>query len=51
MEKPPNKQCIDEVKMTRNRMFPLRMRADLKNGEEKVAVAQEAIQSEPKDKN
>ena len=39
------------MKMTRNGMFPLRMRADLKNGEEKVAVAQEAIQSEPKDEN
>ena len=32
MDKPPSKQCIAEVKMTRNRMFPLRMRADLKNG-------------------
>ena len=26
MDKPPSKQCIVEVKMTRNRMFPLRMR-------------------------
>ena len=39
MDKPPSKQCIAEVKMKRNRMFPLRMRAYLKNGEEKVAVA------------
>ena len=50
MDKPPSKQCIVEVKMTRNRMFPLRMRADLKN-EEEIAVAQEAFQSEPKDDN
>ena len=51
MDKPPSKQCIAEVKMTRNRMFPLRIRADLKNAEEKAAMAQEAFQSEPKDEN
>ena len=51
MDKPPSKQCIAEVKMTRNRMFPLRMRADLKNEEKIAAVAKEAIQSEPKDEN
>jgi len=51
MDKPPSKQCISEVKMTRNRMFPLRMRADLKNEEKIAAVAKEAIQSEPKDEN
>ena len=51
MDKPPSKQCIAEVKMTRNKMFPLRMRADL-NNEEKIAVVEkEAIQSEPKDEN
>lgn len=27
MDKTPSKQCIAEVKMTRNRMFPLRMKA------------------------
>ena len=32
-------------------MFPLRMRADLKNEEKIAAVTQEAIQSEPKDEN
>ena len=51
MDKPHNKQCIVEVKMTRNMMFPLRMRADLKNEEKIAAVAKEAIQSEPKDEN
>lgn len=30
-------------------MFPLRMKVDLKNGEEIAAVTQEAFQSEPKD--
>ena len=48
MDKPPNKQCMAELKMTRNKMFPLRMRADLKNENEVVAVTQEAFQSEPK---
>ena len=51
MDKPPNKQCIAEVNMTRNRMFPLRMRADLKNEEKIAAVTQEAFQSKPKDDN
>eukprot|EP00253_Pinus_taeda_P029590 PITA_29590 len=31
MDIAPSKRCIAEVKMTRNRMFPLRIRADLKN--------------------
>ena len=31
MDRAPSKQCIVEVEMTRNRMFPLRMKADLKN--------------------
>ena len=51
MDKPPSKQCIAEVKMTKNKMFPLRMRADLKNEEKIVAVAQKAFQSKPKDDN
>jgi len=51
MDKTPNKQCIAEVKMTRNRMFPLRMKVDLKNGEEIVVETQEAFQSEPKNEN
>jgi len=38
MDKRPNKQCIADVKMTRKRMFPLRMKADLKNKEEMAVV-------------
>ena len=34
MDIAPSKRCIAEVKMTRNRMFPLRIRADLKNKNE-----------------
>eukprot|EP00253_Pinus_taeda_P009530 PITA_09530 len=51
MDIPPSKRCIAEVKMTRNRMFPLRIRADLKNKIEIAAVTQEAFQSVPKDEN
>eukprot|EP00253_Pinus_taeda_P016095 PITA_16095 len=51
MDIPPRKRCIAEVKMTRNRMFPLRIRADLKNKNEIAAVTQEAFQSVPKDEN
>ena len=51
MDRKPSKQYITEVKMTRNMMFPLRMKGDLKNKEVIVAVTQEAFQSEPKDKN
>eukprot|EP00253_Pinus_taeda_P017412 PITA_17412 len=51
MDIAPSKRCIAEVKMTRNRMFPLRIRADLKNKNEIAAVTQEAFQSVPKDEN
>eukprot|EP00253_Pinus_taeda_P024649 PITA_24649 len=51
MDIAPSKRCIAEVKMTRNRMFPLRIRADLKNKEVIAAVIQEAFQSVPKDEN
>ena len=51
MEKPPIKKCIAEVKMTRNKMFPLKIRADLKNKEVIVVVTQEAFQSVPEDEN
>eukprot|EP00253_Pinus_taeda_P023154 PITA_23154 len=51
MDIAPNKRCIAEVKMTRNRMFPLRIRADLKNKNEIATVTQEALQSVPKDEN
>ena len=51
MDKPPRKQCIAQVKMTRNRMFPLKMRADLKKGDDMAAVTQETFQREAKDEN
>eukprot|EP00253_Pinus_taeda_P031014 PITA_31014 len=51
MDRAPSNRCIAEVKMTRNRMFPLRIRADLKNKEVIAAVTQEAFQSMPKDEN
>eukprot|EP00253_Pinus_taeda_P012185 PITA_12185 len=38
MDIAPIKRCISEVKMTRNRMFPLRIKADLKNKEVIAAV-------------
>eukprot|EP00253_Pinus_taeda_P031358 PITA_31358 len=49
MDIAPCKRCIAKVKMTRNRMFPLRIRADLKNKEVIIAVTQEAFQCVPKD--
>eukprot|EP00253_Pinus_taeda_P015909 PITA_15909 len=51
MDRAPSKQCIAEVKMTRNRIFPLRIKAILKDGVEIAAVTQETFQSEPKDEN
>eukprot|EP00253_Pinus_taeda_P007976 PITA_07976 len=51
MDIAPSKRCIAEVKMIRNRMFPLRIRADLKKKNEIAAVTQEAFQSVPKDEN
>ena len=41
MDIPPSKQRIAQVKMTRNRMFPLKMRADLKKGAAMEAMTQE----------
>ena len=51
MDRAPNKRCIAEVKMTRDMMFPLGIRADLKNKEVIAAVTQEAFQSVLKDEN
>ena len=51
MDKSPIKQCIAQVNMTRNRMFPLKMRVDLKKGVEMAAVTQEKFQREAKDEN
>ena len=44
MDKPPRKQCIAKVRMTRNIMFPLNMRKDLKKGAAIAAVTQETFQ-------
>jgi len=43
MDRSPNKCCITEVKMMRNKMFPLRIKTDLKNKEVIAAVTQEAL--------
>eukprot|EP00253_Pinus_taeda_P031648 PITA_31648 len=51
MDRAPSKRCIAEVKMTRNKMFPLRIKEDLKNKEVIAAVTQEAFQGIPKDEN
>eukprot|EP00253_Pinus_taeda_P014181 PITA_14181 len=51
MDRAPSKRCIAEVKMTRNRMFPLTIKTDLKNKEVIAAMSQEAFQSVPKDDN
>jgi len=45
MDRAPSKRCIAEVKMTKNRMFPLRIRADLKN---KEVIAVVTIRGFPK---
>ena len=47
---PPTKKVIAEVQMTSNRMFPLKLRADLKEGRNVTAVTQEGFQEEVKDK-
>ena len=51
MDRALSKRCIVEVKMTRNRMFPLRIKVNLKNKEVIAAVTQEAFQSVSKDEN
>eukprot|EP00253_Pinus_taeda_P019893 PITA_19893 len=51
MDRRPNKLCVAEVKMTRNRMFSLRIKVDLKDRVELAIVTQEAFQSEPNDEN
>ena len=51
MDKPPSKKCIAQVKMTRNIMFPLKMREDLKKWAAMAAVIEETFQIEAKDEN
>eukprot|EP00253_Pinus_taeda_P027111 PITA_27111 len=45
---PPTKKIIAQVKMTSNRMFPLKLRADLKEGRTIAAVTQEVFQEQVK---
>eukprot|EP00253_Pinus_taeda_P029597 PITA_29597 len=40
---PPSKKIIAQVQMTNNRMFPLKLRADLKEGRTIAAVTQEVF--------
>lgn len=44
MDIPPSKRVIAEVHMTRNRMFPLKLRTYLKEGGVVAAVTQEVFQ-------
>ena len=48
---PPSKKIIAQVQMTSNRMFPLKLRADLKEGRTIAAVTQEVFQEQVKDVN
>eukprot|EP00253_Pinus_taeda_P006975 PITA_06975 len=48
---PPSKKIIAQVQMTSNRMFPLKLRADLKKGRTIAAVTQEVFQEQVKDEN
>ena len=52
MDIPPSKKVISEVQITTNRMFPLKLNADLKGKRNNVAVVtQEVFQKEVKDEN
>eukprot|EP00253_Pinus_taeda_P012719 PITA_12719 len=48
---PPSKKIIAQVQMTSNRMFPLKLRANLKEGRTVAAVTQEVFQEQVKDGN
>eukprot|EP00253_Pinus_taeda_P023366 PITA_23366 len=48
---PPSKNIVAQVQMTNNRMFPLKLKADLKEGRTIVAVTQEVFQEQVKDEN
>ena len=51
MDIPPSKKFIAEVQMTSNRMFPLKLRIDLKERRNVATVTQEVFQEEVKNKN
>eukprot|EP00253_Pinus_taeda_P002334 PITA_02334 len=48
---PPSKKIIAQVQMTSNRIFPLKLRAYLKEGRTIAAVTQELFQEQVKDEN
>eukprot|EP00253_Pinus_taeda_P024203 PITA_24203 len=48
---PPSKKIIAQVQMNNNRMFPLKLRADLKEGRTIAAVKQEVFKEQVKDEN
>ena len=51
LDKPPSRHLIAKVNMTNNRMFPLKLRSDLKEEGVVAAVTQEKFQAEIKDEN
>ena len=51
MDIPLSKRVIVEVHMKKNRMFPLKLRIDLKERRNVVPVTQEAFKEEVKDEN
>ena len=51
MDIPPRKQRIAQVNMTRNIMFPLKMRSYFKEGAAMTTVTQETYQREEKYEN
>ena len=51
MDIPPRKPRIAQLKMTRNKMLHLKMRADLKKRPAMAAVTQETFQREEKYEN
>ena len=48
---PPSNKFIAKVKITRNRMFPLKLRANLKERRNVAVVTQEVFQEEVNDEN
>ena len=51
MDKPPSRELISKVHMISNRMFPLKMRSELKEGGVVVAITKEIFQEEVKYEN
>ena len=51
MDIPPSKKFIAEVHMTKNRMFPLKLRIYLKEGGVVATITKEVFQEEVKDEN